>query len=81
MKDGLKITRSEQFATLPTEEQRMALFENVVDIKELLSEQVVQCDGRFKKIEQRKWVNTVASAGGGLIGGFISMITYLKFWK
>ena len=37
-------------------------------------------DDRITKIESHKWWNKAASASGGIIGGMIAVITYLKFW-
>ncbi len=73
MTSGLKIS-VEEFESLPVDKQRVALYR-------AFTEQFVQCDGRFKTIEKRKWWNVAASAGGGIAGGFLAMITKLAFWK
>lgn len=84
MSSGLTIKTVEtveEFLQLPTELQRAALFENMLKIKKQKSCQIDNCEDRFKTIEKRKFWNAAASAGGGVVGGFIAMITYLRFWK
>jgi hypothetical protein len=73
MTNGLKIS-VEEFESLPVDKQRVALYR-------AFTEQIIQCDGRFKTIEKRKWVSAAASAGGGIAGGFLAMITKMAFWK
>jgi len=36
-------------------------------------------DNRLRKVEHRKWVNTGASAGGGMMGGFLAIIIAMKY--
>jgi len=71
--NGLKIDE-DTFKKLPVEEQRLAIYRAI-------SGQFSHCDRRFKKIENRKLVNTVASAGGGFVGGFTALIAKILFWK
>jgi hypothetical protein len=73
MSNGMKIDE-DQFRKLPVEEQRVVMYR-------ALMKQFEHCDGRFKKIEGRKLVSAGASAGGGIIGGFLAMILKLAFWK
>ena len=67
--NGLTIREIEDFKTVPPEEQRVLLFKNVVEVKE-----------EVKQLKARKWLNTGASAVGGVFGGFFAMIVKLKFW-
>jgi hypothetical protein len=80
MTNGLFIKEVEDFETLPPEKQRVLLFRNVLEIREQKGCQIEKCEDRFKNIEKRKWWNTAASAGGGIIGGFTAMIVKFKFW-
>jgi len=67
--NGLIIKEVEQFKKLEPPDQRVLLFENVVTVKQ-----------DIEKLKSRKWLNTVASAVGGVFGGFFAIIVKLKFW-
>jgi len=43
--------------------------------------QQAACNTRFVKLEHMKKWNAIASAGGGIAGGFLAMITKMMFWK
>lgn len=75
MPNGVTIKTVDEFQTLPPDTQRAVLFENLQEIKAQKGCQIEMCENRFKAIEKKKWWNAVASAGGGIIGGFIAMIT------
>lgn len=64
------IKEVEDFESLPPEKQRVLLFKNVVEVKD-----------DVKKLKSRKLWNTGASAGGGIVGGFIAMVLKMAFWK
>ena len=66
---GLILEEVERFEKLEPPDQRVLLFKNIV---------IIQQD--VEKLKSRKWWNTGASAIGGVFGGFMAMITYLKFW-
>ena len=70
--NGIKIDE-DQFKQLPVDEQRLAIFRAV-------NGQFGLCDKRFKKLERRKVVDTGAAAGGGIIGGIMTVLAYFKFW-
>jgi len=38
-----------------------------------------ECDGRFRKLENRKRIDTALSSGSGLLGGFLAIIAS-KLW-
>jgi len=63
------IKEVEDFESLPPEKQRVLLFKNVVEVKD-----------DVKQLKARKWLNTGASAVGGVFGGFFAIIVKLKFW-
>ena len=67
--NGLIIKEVEQFKKLEPPDQRVLLFENVVTVKQ-----------DIEKLKSRKWLNTGASAVGGVFGGFFAIIVKLKFW-
>ncbi len=47
----------------------------------LQTQQVEACNGRFKKIEKRKRVDTAVAASSGFGGGFIAMaVFYIRQW-
>ena len=60
----------EDFESLPSEKQRVLLFKNVIEVKD-----------DVKKLKARKWLNTGASAIGGIGGGFFAMLVKMKFWQ
>lgn len=82
------IERYEDWANLTKDQQDYKLWET---LNQLLSadrkhaaaclERVNTCEKRFQKIEKRKWWNAGASAGGGIVGGFIAMLLKFKFWS
>ena len=86
MPNGLPIEK-ETFHALKTPEAKMdALFDVLVymnnsdfECAEDRKTYRMGCDERFINLEKRKWINTAASAGGGMIGGFLAIITALKF--
>lgn len=63
------------FKRLTDEEQRYAHY----TVLRALSRCIDDHQSRLEKIEKRKWVNTGAAAAGGLLGGFLAIVSALKF--
>ena len=72
--NGLQIDE-DKFKTLSVDDQRLALFQNVVHIKEKVSDQMIKCNGRFKKLEREKWYQR------GLIGAAVGLFGLVKYLK
>ena len=53
---------------------------NIEQILVLLQKHPTDCDVRFKKMEKRKFKDTIISGGMGFIGGFSAMVAKLKIW-
>lgn len=53
----------------------MGLHAKSDQLKECYDSHKAICENRFKKLEDRKKIDTVTSAGAGLIGGFLAQIT------
>jgi len=68
--NGMQIKEVEIFKSMPLEKQIVVLFKNVVEVKD-----------DVKKLKARKWLNTGASATGGIVGGFVAMLLKTAFWK
>jgi len=50
------------------------------DILKLLQQHPSDCEDRFKRLENRKFRDSLVSSGFGLVGGFAAMAAKLKFW-
>lgn len=55
----------------------MAINSNILDLKGCYEKHLGVCKDRFEKLENQKKVNTVLSAGGGVIGGIIAYFSSL----
>ena len=70
MANGISLKDPEDFKDLPPEKQRVIMFKNIIEVKD-----------DVKRLKQRKWLNTGASAGGGFMGGFVAILMKMWFWK
>lgn len=64
----------DSFKQLTDEEQRYAHY----TVLRALSRCLDDHHDRLKRIENRKWVNTAAAAGGGFVGGITAIFAALK---
>jgi hypothetical protein len=56
----------------------LGLHVKVDELKECYKEHLPVCDRRFKKLEDRKKIDTMTSAGAGVVGGFLA--TIYQWW-
>jgi hypothetical protein len=57
----------------------MTVFDILVDVQLKQAKQIKICDPRFKKLEQRKWIDKGLATASGFGGGFFAvMIVSLK---
>ena len=75
MSDGIS---KETFQGYSTDSKLDTLFDYVLDIHKWQHDQPVICEKRLRKLENRKWINTGASGGGGIIGGALTWLA-IKF--
>ena len=80
MSNPFNVITRETFETLNDSGKLGIVFDIVTSIHANCSAQQNTCAQRFDKIEKRKWVSVVASAGGGLVGGFIAIISKIKIF-
>jgi len=83
MSDGVKVKRAD-FDKLIEGDISLGLgvlYETQLEMQEFLKKTIERMDKRFetgsqrfKKLENRKKLNTVASFGGGIIGGIIAIV-------
>jgi len=83
MSDGIKVKRTD-FDKLINGDIPLGLgvlYETQLEMQEFLKETIEKMDKRFesgsqrfKKLENRKRLNTAASFGGGIVGGIITII-------
>ena len=83
MSDGIKVRR-EDFDKLIKGDIVLGLgvlYETQLEMQEFFKETIEKMDKRFeagsqrfKKLENRKKINTAASFGGGVVGGIIAII-------
>ena len=83
MPDGIKVRR-EDFDKLIKGDIVLGLgvlYETQLEMQEFFKETIEKMDKRFeagsqrfKKLENRKKINTAASFGGGIIGGIIAIV-------
>ena len=83
MPDGIKVRR-EDFDKLIKGDIVLGLgvlYETQLEMQEFFKETIEKMDKRFevgsqrfKKLENRKKINTAASFGGGVVGGIIAII-------
>jgi len=83
MPDGIKVKRTD-FDKLVNGEISLGLgvlYETQLEMQEFLKETIEKMDKRFeaesqrfRKLENRKRLNTAASFGGGIIGGIMAII-------
>ena len=88
MPDGVKVKRAD-FDKLIDGDMSLGLgvlYETQLEMQEFLKETIEKMDKRFevgsqrfKKLENRKKLNTVASFGGGIIGGIIAIVGKILF--
>ena len=72
--NGLEIDE-DKFVTLPVDDQRLALFQNMVATRKHIEGQVLTCNKRFKKLENEKWYQR------GVIGAAIGLFGLVKYLK
>ena len=83
MSDGIKVKRTD-FDKLIKGDIALGLgilYETQLEMQEFFKEAIEKMDKRFeagsqrfKKLENRKKINTAASFGGGIVGGIIAII-------
>jgi len=83
MPDGVKVKRAD-FDKMINGDISLGLgilYETQLEMQEFLKETIEEMDKRFeagsqrfRKLENRKRLNTAASFGGGIIGGIIAII-------
>ena len=83
MPDGIKVKRTD-FDKLIKGDISLGLgvlYETQLEMQEFFKETIEKMDKRFeagsqrfKKLENRKKINTAASFGGGVVGGIIAII-------
>ena len=83
MPDGVKVKRAD-FDKMINGDIPLGLgvlYETQLEMQEFLKETIEKMDKRFeagsqsfRKLENRKRINTAASFGGGIIGGIIAII-------
>jgi predicted transcriptional regulator len=54
---------------------------DIKDIIELLRKHPGNCEDRFKKLENKKFKDTIVAGGMGLIAGFSTVLAKIKFWE
>jgi Mg2+ and Co2+ transporter CorA len=54
--------------------------DDIKQIMKLMQEHPLNCESRFKKLEKRKFKDTIVAGGMGFIGGFSAVIAKLKLW-
>jgi hypothetical protein len=77
----------ETFEKFDTDSKLNTLFDyhsstslGIKNIESLLQGHPKDCEKRFTKLEKTKIKNTAFSAAMGFVGGFVAMLTKLKFW-
>ena len=83
MPDGVKVKRAD-FDKMINGDIPLGLgilYETQLEMQKFLKEKIEKLDKRFeagsqrfKKLENRKKLNTVASFGGGVVGGIIAIV-------
>jgi hypothetical protein len=53
---------------------------DIKQIKQLMEGHPLNCETRFKMLENRKFKDTIVAGSLGFIGGFSAMVAKLKFW-
>jgi hypothetical protein len=71
MSNGIKVDE-ETFAKMDHEDQIKSIFHAIIKTNENITNQKLECEPRFKCLENRKWRDKGIAGGAGLIGGFIA---------
>jgi len=67
------ITR-DTFKGYTTDSKLLTLFDILVDVQVKQTHQIEVCDPRFKKLENRKWVDKGLATASGFGGGFFAVL-------
>jgi hypothetical protein len=67
------ITR-DTFKGYTTDSKLLTLFDILVDVHVKQTQQIKICDPRFKKLENRKWIDKGLATASGFGGGFFAVV-------
>ena len=73
MSDGIEVDEK-GFEGLNHDDQIRAIFQAIVATNQNITNQKLECEPRFKCLENRKWRDKGIAGGAGLVGGFIAAI-------
>ena len=78
MSNGIKVDE-ETFSKMDHDDQIKSIFHAIVTTNANVTKQKLECEPRFKLLENRKWKDKGIAGGTGLVGGFLAVIAKKLF--